>query len=114
MLHTFSIIDFTGTEANGSVGHGLGVEPSMFIMKRYTDDGYSSTAAWYIYNKSLGANKYLEFDRESSLGMRLDIPSGTAVRFEPGQTREVDLIKYSGKRKVYGFNGKINGQLEKE
>ncbi|MFL2816604.1 MAG: urease subunit beta [Alphaproteobacteria bacterium] len=60
------------------------------------------------------ANKYLEFDRESSLGMRLDIPSGTAVRFEPGQTREVDLIKYSGKRKVYGFNGKINGQLEKE
>ena len=39
------------------------------------------------------ANKYLEFDRESSLGMRLDIPSGTAVRFEPGQTREVDLIK---------------------
>ena len=60
------------------------------------------------------ANKYLEFDRESSLGMRLDIPSGTAVRFEPGQTREVDLIKYSGKRIVYGFNGKINGQLEKE
>ena len=60
------------------------------------------------------ANKYLEFDRESSLGMRLDIPSGTAVRFEPGQTREVDLIKYSGKRKVYGFNGIINGQLEKE
>ena len=57
----FSIIDFTGTEANGSVGHGLGVEPSMFIMRRYTDDGYSSTAAWYIYNKSLGANKYLEF-----------------------------------------------------
>ena len=46
--------------------------------------------------------------------MRLDIPSGTAVRFEPGQTREVDLIKYSGKRIVYGFNGKINGQLEKE
>jgi urease subunit beta len=60
------------------------------------------------------ANKYLEFDRESSLGMRLDIPSGTAVRFEPGQTREVDLIKYSGKRIVYGFNGKINGHLEKE
>jgi len=57
----FSIIDFTGTEANGSVGHGLGVEPSMFIMRRYTDDGYSSTSAWYIYNKSLGANKYLEF-----------------------------------------------------
>ena len=60
------------------------------------------------------ANKYLEFDRESSLGMRLDIPSGTAVRFEPGQTRAVDLIKYSGKRTGYGFNGKINGQLEKE
>ena len=57
-------------------------------------------------------NEYLKFDREKSNGMRLDIPSGTAVRFEPGQSREVDLIAYQGNREVYGFNGKINGSLE--
>jgi urease subunit beta len=57
-------------------------------------------------------NAALEFDRDQAKGYRLDIPAGTAVRFEPGQTREVTLIKYSGKRIVYGFHGKINGQLE--
>ena len=55
----FSIIDFTGNETNSSVGHGLGVAPSMFIMRRYTDDGYSSTTEWYTYHKSLASDKYL-------------------------------------------------------
>jgi len=58
------------------------------------------------------SNAALQFDRDQAKGCRLDIPAGTAVRFEPGQTREVTLIKYSGSRVVYGFNGKINGQLE--
>ena len=49
-------------------------------------------------------NEYLEFDRNISKGMRLDIPSGTAVRFEPGQTKDVELIKIGGERKIYGFN----------
>ena len=57
-------------------------------------------------------NSALDFDREATRGFRLDIPAGTAVRFEPGQSREVDLIAYQGNRKVYGFNGKINGSLE--
>ena len=57
-------------------------------------------------------NSALDFDREAAKGCRLDIPAGTAVRFEPGQSREVDLIAYQGNREVYGFNGKINGSLE--
>lgn len=57
-------------------------------------------------------NDALEFDRDRSKGMRLDIPAGTAVRFEPGDEREVTLVNFVGSRHVYGFNGKINGQLD--
>jgi len=56
-------------------------------------------------------NKYLKFDREKSRGMRLDIPSGTAVRFEPGQSKDVELIPITGNRKIFGFNKKVMGQL---
>ena len=57
------------------------------------------------------ANEFLDFDRNISKGMRLNIPSGTAVRFEPGQTKDVDLIPFSGHRKIFGFNKKIMGNL---
>ncbi len=57
-------------------------------------------------------NAALEFDRETARGMRLDIPAGTAVRFEPGQSREVTLVAYVGKRNVVGFNARVNGPLE--
>ncbi len=56
-------------------------------------------------------NRGLVFDRERARGYRLDIPAGTAVRFEPGQTREVRLVAYSGARVVYGFNAAIMGPL---
>lgn len=58
------------------------------------------------------ANPGLSFDRQAAHGQRLDIPAGTAVRFEPGQTREVRLIPLSGLRVVYGFNARIMGSLE--
>ena len=58
-------------------------------------------------------NNALQFDRENTKGFRLNIPAGTAIRFEPGQNREVELVTYLGSRQVYGFNGKIMGQLEK-
>ena len=58
-------------------------------------------------------NNALQFDRENTKGFRLNIPAGTAIRFEPGQNREVELVAYSGSREVYGFNGKIMGKLEK-
>jgi urease subunit gamma/beta len=57
-------------------------------------------------------NPALEFDREKARGFRLDIAAGTAVRFEPGQTREVTLVAYAGERQVYGFNGKVMGGLD--
>ena len=56
-------------------------------------------------------NAGLHFDREAARGMRLDIAAGTAVRFEPGQTREVKLVPISGKREIYGFQQKIMGKL---
>ena len=56
-------------------------------------------------------NAALHFDRERARGCRLDIPAGTAVRFEPGQSREVRLVAYAGARRVVGFQGKINGPL---
>jgi urease subunit beta len=56
-------------------------------------------------------NTALAFDREQSRGYRLDIPAGTATRFEPGQSREVRLVAYAGQRRVVGFNGRINGKL---
>ena len=56
-------------------------------------------------------NSALQFDREVTKGMRLDIPAGTAVRFEPGDEKDVTLVPFGGSRRVYGFNGLINGQL---
>ncbi len=58
------------------------------------------------------ANGALKFDREAARGLRLDIPAGTAIRFEPGDTRSVDLVPYVGGRLVFGFNGLINGPLD--
>ena len=63
----FSIIDFTGNESSSSIGHGLGVAPSMFIMKRYTDDGYASTGEWYVYHKSLASDKYLRLQSNAAV-----------------------------------------------
>lgn len=57
-------------------------------------------------------NGALQFDRAATRGFRLNIPAGTAVRFEPGQTREVELVAYAGDRNVYGFNGRVMGALD--
>ena len=56
-------------------------------------------------------NAALAFDRQAAKGMRLNIPSGTAVRFEPGQQRTVELVDYAGERMVYGFRGLVQGSL---
>jgi urease subunit beta len=62
---------------------------------------------YHFYETNAG----LVFDREKARGMRLDIAAGTAVRFEPGQAREVKLVPFSGKREVYGFQQKVMGKL---
>lgn len=59
-------------------------------------------------------NKYLDFPREKAFGMRLDIPSGTAVRFEPGEEKEVTLTEYGGKQVICGFNGLTMGDITDE
>ena len=63
---------------------------------------------YHFYETNAG----LAFDREQARGFRLDIPAGTAMRFEPGQSRKVRLVAYAGERRVVGFNGRINGKLE--
>lgn len=59
-------------------------------------------------------NGVLDFDRQAAYGMRLDIPAGTAIRFEPGEEKEVPLVALSGARRVYGHKGLVNGSLKSE
>lgn len=59
-------------------------------------------------------NRWLAFDREHAYGMRLNIPAGTAVRFEPGDTKEVELVAFGGARRVHGLNGLVDGPLDDE
>ena len=58
------------------------------------------------------ANSALTFDRDAARGQRLDIPAGTAIRFEPGDSRDVQLVPFAGERRVFGYNGLINGPLD--
>ncbi len=74
-----------------------------------TGDRPVQVGSHYHFFETNGA---LDFDREAAKGFRLDIPAGTAVRFEPGQTREVTLVAYGGARVVHGFNGAVQGALE--
>lgn len=60
------------------------------------------------------ANKALAFDREKAYGKHLDIPAGAAVRFEPGDEKEVQLVEYAGHRKIFGFRGLVNGYIDEE
>lgn len=57
-------------------------------------------------------NSFLEFDRQAAYGKHLNIPAGTAVRFEPGDAKQVELVPFSGKRRVYGLNNMVNGPLD--
>jgi len=74
-----------------------------------TGDRPIQVGSHYHFFETNGA---LAFDRAAARGMRLNIAAGTAVRFEPGQTRTVELVDYAGERKVYGFQGKIQGALK--
>ena len=58
-------------------------------------------------------NEALQFNRDEALGQRLNIPAGASVRFEPGDEKEIELVPYAGERRVYGFNNKVDGSVEK-
>ena len=82
--------------------------PTMTLTVANTGDRPIQVGSHYHFFET---NAALDFDRSLTRGMRLNIPAGTAVRFEPGQSREVTLVAYAGSRKVYGFNQKIMGAL---
>lgn len=93
--------------ADGDIELNSG-QPTITIEVSNTGDRPVQVGSHYHFFET---NAGLSFDRDKARGMRLDIPAGTAVRFEPGQTREVTLIPLSGKREVYGFRQKIMGAL---
>ena len=83
--------------------------PTLTLMVANSGDRPVQVGSHYHFFET---NAALQFDREQARGMRLDIPAGTAVRFEPGQSREVTLVPYAGRRCVFGFNGRTDGPLE--
>jgi urease subunit beta len=83
-------------------------QPVTVLVVRNTGDRPIQVGSHYHFAET---NPGLDFDRAAARGQRLDIPAGTAVRFEPGQTREVSLVPLSGGRVVYGFNAKVMGAL---
>ncbi|MCR4300960.1 MAG: urease subunit beta [Sulfuricaulis sp.] len=85
--------------------------PTIKISVSNTGDRPIQVGSHYHFYET---NPALKFDRERARGMRLAIPAGTAVRFEPGDEREVELVAYAGTREVYGFNARVNGKLEKK
>ena len=80
------------------------------LMVANTGDRPIQVGSHYHFFETSGAVK---FDRDTARGFRLNIPAGTAVRFEPGQEREVEVVALAGKRQVFGFNAKIMGSLER-
>ena len=93
--------------ASGEIEINAG-RPSFTLMVANTGDRPIQVGSHYHFYET---NAALAFDRQQARGFRLDIPAGTATRFEPGQSREVRLVSYAGERRVFGFRGKINGKL---
>jgi urease subunit beta len=93
--------------ASGTLTLNDGAE-AITLMVANTGDRPIQIGSHYHFGE---ANFALDFDRDAARGMRLDIAAGTAVRFEPGQRREVQLVPISGARRVFGFNQKVMGDL---
>ena len=93
---------------HGEIELNLGMEVKTVTVSNSGDRPVQIGSHYHFFE----ANKALVFDREISFGMRLDIPAGTAIRFEPGDTTDVKLVPYSGLRNAYGFNSLVNGSLD--
>ncbi|WP_341906489.1 urease subunit beta [Polaromonas sp. YR568] len=81
---------------------------TLTVVVRNTADRPVQVGSHYHFTET---NAALDFDRSAARGMRLNIASGTAVRFEPGQQRTVELVDFSGERKIYGFRGLVQGKI---
>jgi urease subunit beta len=95
------------TPAAGEIELNAGAEQVTLEVANTGDRPIQVGSHYHFYETNPG----LSFDRERARGMRLDIPAGTAVRFEPGQAREVRLVPYRGSREVYGFRQQVMGPL---
>jgi urease subunit beta len=93
--------------AEGEIVLNEGAEVTTLMVANTGDRPVQVGSHYHFYE----TNSALDFDREAARGLRLDIAPGTAVRFEPGQSREVNLIPIGGARKIYGFNQKVMGEL---
>ena len=96
--------------AEGEINLNQGRETLTLAVKNSGDRPVQVSSHYHFFE----TNPALLFDRDRTRGFRLNIASGTAIRFEPGQDREVELVAYAGIRKVYGFRGSIMGSLDAE
>ena len=93
--------------AEGDIELNAGREATTLVVANRGDRPVQVGSHYHFYE----VNSALDFDRDAARGKRLDIAAGTAVRFEPGQKREVRLVPYGGGRSVYGFNARVMGKL---
>jgi urease subunit beta len=94
--------------ADGDIELNTG-RPTITVEVANTGDRPVQVGSHYHFYET---NAALHFEREPTRGFRLNIPAGTAVRFEPGQSRRIELVAYAGSRRVYGFHGKVMGALD--
>jgi urease subunit beta len=97
-------------EAAGEIEANVGRATGKLLVRHTGDRPVQVGSHFHFFE----VNSALVFEREAAYGMRLNIPAGTAVRFEPGEEKEVHLVALAGRRIVYGHNGKVNGPLDAE
>ncbi|MEG4675969.1 urease subunit beta [Enterobacter cloacae] len=93
---------------SGNIALNVGRETRHIIVENHGDRPIQVGSHYHFYE----VNPALKFDREATRGFRLNIPAGTAVRFEPGQKREVRLVKVTGAQRIFGFRGDVMGEVK--
>ena len=94
--------------AKGSIALNQGREICTIVVENHGDRPIQVGSHYHFYE----VNPALKFDREATRGYRLNIPAGTAVRFEPGQKREVTLVQVTGAQRIFGFRGEVMGEVK--
>ena len=94
-------------EAAGAIEANAGRKTARVLVKNTGDRPVQVGSHYHFFE----ANRELEFDRGACFGMRLNIPAGTAVRFEPGEEKEVEVTEFGGRRAIHGFNGLVEGEV---
>ena len=94
-------------DAAGEIEANVGRQTATILVRHTGDRPIQIGSHFHFYE----VNRILDFDRQAAYGMRLNIPAGTAVRFEPGDEKEVSLVAFGGERMVYGHRGLVNGVL---